>query len=283
MTAAGGGGGPLHVRGEVLAVRRAGAYRVISLAAPGVPATFRPGTLVKVADLRQQPDAGWGASGAWWIHRVEPASAFGPTVEVVVDPDEEGSAWWGTMPVGSPVAVTGALGRPFSLPRQPVPTLLVGHGQAVSPLLGLAERLRERGCTVTLLVGAPDEQHLLAVREARRLARRLHVRTTDGTVGERGTVTEGLAAVLAESAAAVVYTAGTPDQCRAVALAAADAGVPSQVALRVPVWCGTGLCHGCVVPVTGRDGTARQVRACVEGPVLPGDRVDWPALCGEGP
>lgn len=278
MTAAGGGDGPLHVRGEVLAVRRAGAHRVVSLAAPGVPASFRPGTFVRVSDPGR-PGEGWGSHGSWWIHRVEPTSAFGPTVEVLVDPAERDADWLVGLPVGSRVRVTGALGRPFTLPKQAVPVLVVGEGADASPLFQLADRLRQRGCPVTLLLGAADEQHLFAVREARRLARHLHVRTHDGSVGERGTVAEAVGALLVASQAAVVYTAGVPDACRPVVEAADLAGVSSQVALRVPVPCGTGLCHGCVVPVTTSDGNSRQVRACTEGPVLPGHRVDWDSLC----
>ncbi|QCC77126.1 hypothetical protein [Nocardioides daphniae] len=154
----------------------------------------------------------------------------------------------------------------------------MGEGHAVAPLLALAERLRSRECRVTLLVGAPDEQHLLAVREARRLVRQVVVVTEDGSVGQRGVVTDHLPGLLRSSEAAVVYTAGRPDAVRLVAQAADDAGVPSQVGLESPMPCGTGLCHGCVVPVVGDDAVPRQVRACVEGPVLPGHRVDWEAL-----
>ena len=42
--------------------------------------------------------------------------------------------------------------------------------------------------------------------------------------------------------------------------------------------CGTGLCHGCPLPVVGEDGVDRVVRACAEGPVVRGDRVRWDAL-----
>lgn len=275
------GGGPRHVRGEVLAVRRAGAHRVVTLSAPGVPATFRPGTFLRVSE--SSAPLGDGGSGAWWIHRVEATSAFGPTVEVVVDPAFPAGAWLSGLMVGTPVAVTGALGRPWTLPKQPVPVVLVGEGQAVAPLLALAERLRERSCAATLLVGAPDESHLFAVREARRLVRQVVVVTADGSVGHRGRVDDHLTPVLAGTGAAVVYAAGQPAACRAVARAAGTAGVPSQVALEVPMPCGTGLCHGCVVPVADAEGAPHWVRACHEGPVLPGQRVDWASLdCEEG-
>nr|WP_278249475.1 hypothetical protein [Nocardioides sp. IC4_145] len=47
--------------------------------------------------------------------------------------------------------------------------------------------------------------------------------------------------------------------------------------------CGTGLCHGCPLPVVGEDGVARVVRACTEGPVVRGDRVRWAELAGAQP
>ena len=39
-----------------------------------------------------------------------------------------------------------------------------------------------------------------------------------------------------------------------------------------------GICGGCAVPVRGDDGVWRPVRACHDGPVLPGDKVAWEAL-----
>jgi dihydroorotate dehydrogenase electron transfer subunit len=39
--------------------------------------------------------------------------------------------------------------------------------------------------------------------------------------------------------------------------------------------CGTGVCMGCVLPVTGTDGITRIVRSCVDGPVFRADLVRW--------
>ncbi|QCC77125.1 hypothetical protein [Nocardioides daphniae] len=103
--------GPLRVRGEVLAVRRAGAFRVLTLSAPGVPAAFRPGTFVVVS-----PGDDRLTARAWWIHRVEAAGAFGPTIEVVIDPATASGAWFAGLPVGTRLGLTGPLGRPFTLP-----------------------------------------------------------------------------------------------------------------------------------------------------------------------
>ena len=201
--------------------------------------------------------------------------AYGATIDLVVEPVGVGTTWLAGLAPGARVEMTGPLGRPFALPQEAVNCLLVGDGYAAAALFPLAERLRERGCAVTLLVAGADEAHLLSALEARRSARAVTVVTVDGSVGRRGSVQDVLDDVLTQSAAAVVYAAGPVPTLHAVAAAAERHGAWSQTALEQPLTCATGLCHGCAVPVVGEDGAARLVRACVDGPVFRGDRVRW--------
>ncbi|GAB2855544.1 iron-sulfur cluster-binding protein [Nocardioides pacificus] len=273
--------GPLHAVGEVLATKRVGAYQHLTLTAPGIPERFRPGTFVA---LSLGPAEGTAADSvrlgrrALWIHRVKPTGGHGPTIDVVVEPRGVGSAHLAGLAVGERVAITGPLGRPFALPKEPVACVLVGEGHSAAPLFPLAERLRERGSTVTLLLGASDEAHLLDALEARRTARSVTVVTADGSVGQRGAVADAVADLIARARADVVYAAGSVATLHAAALAAEQAGAWSQTALERPLTCATGLCQGCTIPVVGEDGVARLVRACVDGPVLRGDRVRWAEL-----
>jgi dihydroorotate dehydrogenase electron transfer subunit len=264
--------GPVHVQGEVVATRRVGAYRHLTLSAPGIPERFRAGAFVAVTV------AGHVARRPLWVHRVRASSAFGPTLDVVVEVRGSGTAWLAAQPVGTRVATTGPLGRPFALPKDAVSCLLVGEGYAAAPLFPLAERLRERGCAVSLVVSAPDEAHLLSALEARRSARSVTVLTADGSVGQRGGVPDHVDELVGRSEADVVYAAGPAPVLRSAAAAAERAGAWSQVAVEVPTPCGTGLCHGCPLPVIGEDGVDRVVRACTEGPVVRGDRVRWDSL-----
>jgi dihydroorotate dehydrogenase electron transfer subunit len=264
---------PVHVAGELLATRRVGAFHHLTVAAPGVPERFRPGTFVAVT-------TGPGRIGrrALWIHRIRPTGAYRATLELVVEPVGAGTRWLVGLPVGSTFEVTGPLGRPFALPQESVSCVLVGEGYAAAPLFPLAERLRERECGVTLVVAGADEAHLLSALEARRSARSVTVVTVDGSVGRKGVVADVLAEVLEQAAAEVVYASAPAPTLHAVAAAAEDAGAWSQTALQQPMTCATGLCQGCVVPVVGEDGAGRLVRACVDGPVFRGDRVRWDDL-----
>jgi hypothetical protein len=53
--------------------------------------------------------------------------------------------------------------------------------------------------------------------------------------------------------------------------------VPVQVAVEERMACGLGVCFTCVVPIRGRDGQVRNRRACLDGPVFNGARIDWDA------
>ena len=119
---------PVHVEGEVVATKRIGAYRHLTLTAPGVPQSFRAGNFVALSV------EGHVARRPLWVHRIRASSAFGPTLDVVVEPRGSGTTWLAERPVGARVTITGPLGRPFALPKDAVSCLLVGEGYAAAPL-----------------------------------------------------------------------------------------------------------------------------------------------------
>lgn len=266
--------GPVHVTGEVLSVKKVGAFRHLTVAASEVATRFRPGNFVAVS----LPGGSRLARRSFWIHRVKPTGSHGPTIELVVEPLGVGSEWLAGLGQGAKVELTGPLGRPFAQPKQAVSCVLVGDGYAAAALFPLAERLRERGCPVVFLLAGNDEAHVFGALEARRAARSVTVVTRDGSIGAKGSVAQALPGLLQRAEADVVYAAGPAATLHSVAGAAEQYGAWSQAALEVPQPCGTGLCHGCIVPVIGEDGVGRKVRACAEGPVFRGDRVQWGLL-----
>lgn len=269
--------GPVRVTGELLSNRRIGAFQHLSLVAAGVVERFRPGSLLSVAV--GGPLSAHLVRRSFPILRARP-SAYGGTVELLVEASEPGEDWLVRAPVGAKLDLLGPVGRPFALPKEPVPCLLIGYGVHAVPLLALAERLRERRCEVHLLLGAPGGDRLVGVLESRRAASSVTVVTADGSVGVRGTVTGLLEESMRRTSPQVVYAAGDRDLLAAAALRAEDAGVWSQTMTPVAstsMPCGTGICGTCTVEVVAPDGVRRRVRACTEGPVFRGDRVCWNA------
>lgn len=267
------GRGPVQVAGEVLSTKRVGAYHHLTLVAPGVAERFRPGALVSLT-------VGGALSSrllrrAFPLFRARPTGAYGGTLEVAFEAAEPGEEWLAALPGGATLDVLGPLGRPYALPKEPVTCTLVGEGVRSAPLFALAERLRERGCAVHMLLGADTESRLFGTLEARRTAKTVVVATEDGSLGMPGRVAEVLPGLLTRTGTDVVYAAAPAATLHGVAAAAEAHGAWSQTAVDPPMPCGTGACNGCVLPVVGEDGVTRMARACVEGPVFRGDRVRW--------
>jgi dihydroorotate dehydrogenase electron transfer subunit len=268
--------GVVQVAGEVVANRRAGAYHHLTLVAPGVAEVARPGQFVALAV--GGPTSANLLRRCFSIHKVKPSGTFGGTVDLVVAAHGPGTTWLTGLRAHDRVDVVGPLGRPFPVPTDPVPCVLVGGGYGSAPLFWLAEALHERGCTVEMVLGAASEDRLFGVVEARRSADGVTVTTDDGSSGRRGWVSDALGDVIDRTGAGVVYGCGPMAMLRSVTEIATAHGAVAQVAVEEAMACGVGVCMTCVLPVTGNDGITRMVRSCVEGPVFRGDRVRWDAF-----
>jgi dihydroorotate dehydrogenase electron transfer subunit len=265
--------GALQARAEVVSIAPAGEYLRLTLAAPGVAERTRPGQFAALAV--GGPPSAMLLRRAFSIYR---ADAAADTVEIVLAVHGKGTAWLAELRPRDPVDVVGPLGRPFELPAEPVPCVLVAGGYGSAPMFGLAERLRERGCAVHMVLGAATDGRLFGVREAERAADSVAVTTEDGSAGVPGRVTDVLAEVMEDTAARMVYACGPMAMLRAVSAIASEHGVRSQCAVEEAMACGVGVCMTCVLPIVGADGVTRMVRSCVDGPVFAGDRVRWDAV-----
>lgn len=244
----------------VTAVRAAGSSDVVSLRVPdpGPWQRCRPGQLLVVPG---DPRRGSVLPDVHWLTGVHGDPVHGTTVELLVPAARE------TRPEES-WRVLGPLGRGFAPPSSPVPVLLVGHESGALPLRWLAEVLRERGCRVHVLLSSSDPELHLDLVHLRRHARSVVLALPDD-------LPAALDRMLQDPGVdpAVVYAAAPVTVLRQVASAALVQGRVVRVAaldLSAPVVCGTGLCGTCDLQV--RDGReVRDVRPCLEGPVMPGE------------
>ncbi len=264
---------PVQLTGEVLSVKRVGAYTLMTVVAPGMPELTRPGHFVAVQV--GGPESSMLLRRAFAIYDVKDRGVYGGTVEFVFAVHGKGTAWLSARRPQDRLDVVGPLGKPFRLPVAPVNATLVGGGYGSAPLLPLAQALRERGSRIDFVLGAGSADRLFGQLDAKRMSSTIAVTTDDGSVGERGRVSDVLPGVLDRTGAEVVYACGPMPMLRAVAEIAAARGLPCQVAVEESMACGIGVCMTCVLPVIGDDDVTRMVRSCVEGPVFLGDRVRW--------
>lgn len=250
-------------RAKVLARRRSGRYTVLTVSAPGMAERCRPGHFVSVAIAG---DSAMLLRRQVWIATSSASGRDGGALELVVDGAEPGGQRLAALDQGAGMDVMGPLGRPFSLPRSAVSALLAGVGASAAPLIWLAAELGARGSRAQFLHLPPDEPFGLL--DAKRLCAGVAQVGSDG-------VGEAVAARCGQGVD-VVYSAGPALVMAEVAAAAGS--VPHQTALQTDLVCAAATCTACVVPITGRDGITRMVRACAEGAVFNAALVRWADL-----
>lgn len=266
----------VQVVGEIVSNTKAGEYHVITMTGPGIPEEAKPGQFVALSVGGELGST--LLRRAFSIYRAQTRGAYGGTVDIVVSPHGPGTDWLADRRRGDRVNVIGPLGKPFSLPRDPVPCVLVGGGYGSAPLFMLADALVQRGCRVDVILGAATAGKLFGIVDGRRVASTLSITTDDGSAGTKGRVTDVLPKAIQRADAAVVYACGPMAMLKAVAEVATAHGAHSQTSVEESMACGIGVCMTCVLPVVGDDGKTRMVRSCVEGPSFHGDRVRWDAV-----
>ena len=120
-------------------------------------------------------------------------------------------------PAGDMVDVAGPLGRPFRLPKSPANAVLVAGGYGVAA----ADRARRGAARPRLPRGLrgrrSNADRLFGVLDAKRNSTIARVLTEDGSLGERGRVTDVLPGSMERANSEVAYACGLDGHARRVA------------------------------------------------------------------
>jgi len=165
--------------------------------------------------------------------------------------------------VGDYVSIRGAYGSSFFVSNQKV--LLVGGGYAVPTFNFLAKVLLETGADITLINGARTRaEHVFADR-FKELAIKTINTTDDGTLGEKGTTVEIAQKIIAQGNFDFVYASGPEMMMKALQDVIGDLNY--EFLFERYMKCAVGICGSCTMDPSG-------IRLCVEGPVLPKEKVE---------
>lgn len=144
--------------------------------------------------------------------------------------------------------------------------LLVGGGVGIAPMLEYGHYFSEHGIKPTFLLGGKSASDLLELDYFKKYGD-VYVTTEDGSLGERGFVTQH--SVLAQKFDHIAVCGPKP-MMMAVVKYARQADVPCEVSLENMMACGVGACLCCV------EKTVRgNVCVCTEGPVFKQEELNW--------
>jgi len=235
---------------------------LLVLRAPHVASTVRPGQFVHLRIARGRD---FVLRRPFSVHRVR-----GESIEILYQVLGTGTREMSLLEPGAVCDLVGPLGAGWIVPEGLAHALIVTGGLGAAPLGMLAEQLAASGAAVTVAMGAPTAERLVARGLYEDVARVVDVATDDGSAGVHGFVTALSERLLGEHQFDVVYCCGPEAMQRIVAAQAAVAGVACQVSLERLMACGIGACLSCVVSTH-----SGLKRACVDGPVFNAEEVLW--------
>ncbi len=182
------------------------------------------------------------------------------------------------VPVGGAIRdIAGPLGQPTEIERWGT-VVCVGGGAGTAVLFPLAKALARAGNELTTIIGGRSAPYVVLRDELAEFSHEVLCTTEDGSLGEKGFVTQPLKRILEGeygNRPDAVYAVGPVPMMKAVAELTRKYGVHTVVSLNPLMVDGTGMCGGCRVTVGGETKFA-----CVDGPEFDGHLVDYDELAG---
>ena len=193
------------------------------------------------------------------IHRLR-EGRDGPQWSILYDIVGRGTAWLASRRPDDRVFCWGPLGHGYAIPTTSRQLLLVGGGIGVAPLVWLADEAIAQGRSVTLVLGGRTADQIFPTSLLPPEVE-VVVTTEDGSMGQRGLVTEAFVEHLEWCDEAFACGPNAMFQAMADAMRKSHVQRPVQALLEEGMGCGTGICYGCAVK------TRRGMRlVCKDGP-----------------
>lgn len=167
----------------------------------------------------------------------------------------------------------GPLGEPTKL-HASKHVVGVAGGVGSVPLYPQLRALAQMGVDVDVIIGGREAQYVLWADEFRKFCKNVYITTDDGSLGQKGFVTQVLADLIdqGESIDEVIAIGPVP-MMKAVVGVTKPHNIKTSVSLNPIMIDGTGMCGCCRVTVDGKIKFA-----CVDGPDFDGLQVDFDEL-----
>lgn len=170
---------------------------------------------------------------------------------------------------GEWLSIIFPLGKGFTFPKINDRILLVGGGSGVAPVLFLAKQSGLNKENISLLLGAKTKEDHVNVNEYAQYGN-LYFTTEDGSLGEKGFVTQHSVFYNNLENYDKIYACGPDAMMKAIASEAKKANVFCEVSLENLMACGFGVCLCCIEPTVKGN-----LCVCTEGPVFNINDLKW--------
>ena len=143
-------------------------------------------------------------------------------------------------------------------------------GVGAAPMLPIAQALKLAGNRVITVLAARNKDLIILYDQLSAVSDEVIVMTDDGSLGQKGLVTEGVEQVINREHVDKCVTIGPAVMMKFVALTTKKYGIPTDASLNTIMVDGTGMCGACRVTVGGKTKFV-----CVDGPEFDAHEVDF--------
>jgi len=165
--------------------------------------------------------------------------------------------------------LVGPLGQPTHIKKYGTVVCLAG-GYGAAPCYLIAKAFKEAGNKVYMIMGARNKDLIFWQDKMKDACTELFITTDDGTLGEKGFVTQVLERIMGQEQIDYAIAVGPMPMMRAVANLTRDKGIYTEASMNPIMVDGTGMCGACRITVGG------EVKfACVDGPDFDAHKIDF--------
>lgn len=165
--------------------------------------------------------------------------------------------------------LVGPLGKATDI-RQFGTVVCACGGVGAAPMLPIAQALKSAGNRVITVLAARNKDLIILYDQLAAVSDEVIVMTDDGSLGQKGLVTEGVEQVIKREQVDKCVTIGPAVMMKFVALTTKKYDIPTEASLNTIMVDGTGMCGACRVTVGGKTKFV-----CVDGPEFDAHEVDF--------
>ncbi|MBN2175520.1 MAG: dihydroorotate dehydrogenase electron transfer subunit [Bacteroidales bacterium] len=181
----------------------------------------------------------------------------------------KGTRYIGLYEIGDQINLIYPLGNSFTVSDKDRKVLIVGGGSGIAPFILLGKEMVKNGIEATFLIGGRSQRDIILTKEFAKYGDVL-VTTEDGSLGEKGLVTQHSVFISPQFKYDRIYACGPDPMMKAVAIIAQQKEITCEVSLENTMACGFGICLCCVTAT--QEGNKR---VCLEGPVFNSRYLKW--------
>ena len=165
--------------------------------------------------------------------------------------------------------LVGPLGQPTHIKKYGTVVCLAG-GYGAAPCYLIAKAFKEAGNKVYMIMGARTKELIFWQDKMKNACDELFITTDDGSLGEKGFVTQVLDRLINNEKIDYAIAVGPMPMMRAVADLTRDKGIYTEASMNPIMVDGTGMCGACRLTVAGETKFA-----CVDGPDFNAHEIDF--------